>query len=68
MERLFTLTYWVDDGWYVGRLVQVPGVVSQGETLDELENNLRDAYSMMVQESPALHRADARTEELALAG
>lgn len=31
-----TLEYWEDDGWYVGRLVEIPGVVSQGETMDEL--------------------------------
>jgi len=27
-----TLEYWEDDGWLVGRLVEVPGVFSQGET------------------------------------
>jgi hypothetical protein len=37
MLRHFTLEYWVDDDWYVGRLKEVPGVFSQGESLDELE-------------------------------
>jgi hypothetical protein len=23
--RYFTLEYWLDDGWYVGRLKEVPG-------------------------------------------
>jgi predicted RNase H-like HicB family nuclease len=44
MERHFTLEYWVDDGWYVGKLKEVPGVFSQGETLEELEENIKDAY------------------------
>lgn len=47
MQRTFTLEYWEDDGWYVGRLVEVPGVFSQGETLDELKENVTDAYRMM---------------------
>jgi predicted RNase H-like HicB family nuclease len=50
MARYFTLEYWIDDGWYVGRLREVPGVFSQGETLPELEENIRDAYRMMMEE------------------
>jgi len=46
----FTLEYWIDEGWYVGRLKGVPGVFSQGETLVELEENIRDAYLMMIAE------------------
>jgi predicted RNase H-like HicB family nuclease len=47
MLRHFTLEYWIDDGWYVGRLREVPGVFSQGETMDELVENIRDAYQLM---------------------
>ncbi len=36
MERNYTLEYWIDDEWYVGRLKEVPGIFSQGETLKEL--------------------------------
>ena len=45
MLRHFTREYWIDDGWYVGMLKVVPGVFSQGESMDELEENIRDAYS-----------------------
>jgi predicted RNase H-like HicB family nuclease len=45
----FTLEYWEDDGWLVGRLVEVPGVFSQGETLEELKENIKDAYQLMIQ-------------------
>ena len=48
MVRYFTLEYWIDDGWYVGRLKEVPGVFSQGETLQELEENIQDACQLMV--------------------
>ncbi len=50
MQRHFTLEYWMDNGWYVGKLREVPGVFSQGESLDELEDNIRDAYQMMIAE------------------
>ena len=44
MRHQFTLEYWRDDEWFVGRLVEVPGVFSQGATLDELDENIQDAY------------------------
>lgn len=65
MNRNFTLEYWQDDGWYVGKLKQVPGVFSQGETLQELEENIRDAYQMMMQEEQEnLPRVQVQTKEL----
>lgn len=48
-----TLEYWPDDGGYVGRLREVPGVFSQGDTLDELEENLHDAYELVVDDERA---------------
>ena len=47
MRRRFALEYWLDEGWYVGRLKEVPGVFSQGQTLQELEENIQDAYEAM---------------------
>lgn len=51
MIRTFTLEYWLDEGWYVGRLREVPGVFSQGETIAELEENVQDAYRLMMEDS-----------------
>ncbi len=50
MVRHFTLEYWLDEDWYVGKLKEVPGVFSQGESLEELEENIRDAYQLMMEE------------------
>lgn len=66
MTRYFTLQYWLDDSWYVGKLKEVPGVFSQGETLEELEENIRDAYQMLIvdiEDTPGNH---IQTKELAL--
>ena len=48
MTLTLTLEYWLDEGWYIGRLREVPGVFSQGETLGELEENIRDAYELVL--------------------
>lgn len=45
-----TLQYWLDEGWYVGKIKEIPGVFSQGETLDELRENIRDAYRLMMED------------------
>ncbi len=49
MVRHFTLEYWLDDNWYVGRLKEVPGVFSQGASLQELEENIQDAYQLIME-------------------
>jgi predicted RNase H-like HicB family nuclease len=52
--RQFTLEYWKDDDWYVGRLKEVPGVFSQGETVEELEENVKDAYRLMMEDDTVI--------------
>jgi predicted RNase H-like HicB family nuclease len=51
MTMSFTLEYWEDDGWLVGRLKEVPGVVSQGKDLDELEENILEAYALFTSDT-----------------
>lgn len=46
MTHPFTLEYWRDKEWFVGRLVEVPSVFSQGESLEELQENIQDAYDL----------------------
>jgi predicted RNase H-like HicB family nuclease len=50
MANNFTLEYWVDEGWYVGRLKEAPGIFSQGQTLKELKTNILDAYNLLIEE------------------
>ena len=58
MKRFFTLEYWQDDGWFVGRLKEVPGVFSQGKTLEELKENIADAYHLMLEEYDASEKRE----------
>ncbi len=65
MRKSFTLEYWLDEDWYVGRLQEVPGVFSQGETLEELEENIRDAYSLVLEDrSPVLVPKETSQKEI----
>lgn len=66
MKKQFTLEYWIDDGWYVGKLLEVPGVFSQGETLEELEENIEDAYKMMIAEYPKIQHPKSSTKNIAV--
>ena len=47
MRGQFTLEFWQDGDWYVGRLVETSPVFSQGETLEELRENFQDAFELM---------------------
>lgn len=44
----------------MGRLKGIPGVFSQGETLQELEDNIREVYQLMMEDEPVLDRPDLR--------
>jgi len=61
-----TLVYWEDDGWLVGKIKEIPGVFSQGETLDELTENIRDAYLLMMEDEAVEVRVDQREMVVAL--
>ena len=67
LERTFTLEYWIDENWYVGRLKEVPGVFSQGASLEELEENIRDAYrTVLKDEQEYTPLAEIKRKELTL--
>jgi len=64
MTRRFTLEYWIDEDWYVGRLKEVPGVFSQGESLKELEENIREAYMLMMEDEDIPPRQGLQRKEI----
>lgn len=64
MKRFFTLEYWKEDGWFVGRLKEIPGVFSQGESLTELQDNIVDAYHLIRDSESEPTHEGAETLEL----
>jgi len=47
MTRKLTLSYWKSDRFWLGKLLEHPEIMTQGETLEELEENIKDAYLLM---------------------
>lgn len=64
MQRHFTLEYWIDDDWYVGKLKEAPGIFSQGASLEELEENIRDAYALIMEEEVSIPHPGAQTKDI----
>jgi predicted RNase H-like HicB family nuclease len=48
MEHHLKMVYWKGEHFWVGKLLEHPEIMTQGETLGELEENLKDAYRAMV--------------------
>lgn len=57
MHAKLTMVYWKSNKFWLGKLVEHPEIMTQGRTLKELEENIRDAYRMMVLEDvPEKHQ------------
>ena len=48
MEHKLTMVYWKGDKFWLGKLMEHPEIMTQGETVEELEENIKDAYRSMV--------------------
>lgn len=47
METKIKMVYWKGDKYWLGKLLEHPEIMTQGETLAELEDNMKDAYILM---------------------
>jgi predicted RNase H-like HicB family nuclease len=44
------MVYWKSETFWLGKLLEYPEIMTQGQTLEELEENLKDAYKLLVME------------------
>ena len=63
MDRRLTMVYWKGESFWLGKLLEHPEIMTQGETLDEPEENLRDAYLSMAKDDVP---ENYQTKEIAL--
>jgi Uncharacterised protein family (UPF0150). len=57
METKLKMIYWKGEKFWVGKLIEYPDIMTQGETLEELEENMKDAYILMTMDDvPAEHK------------
>lgn len=47
-----------DEGGYIAYVQEIPGINTQGETLDEAKENLADAVNLVFEEMRATNRKD----------
>jgi predicted RNase H-like HicB family nuclease len=50
METKLNMIYWRGEKFWVGKLLEHPEIMTQGKTLEELEENMKDAYILMTME------------------
>jgi predicted RNase H-like HicB family nuclease len=48
MNSKITMIYWKGEKFWLGKILEHPEIMSQGETLEELEENLKDAYKLLL--------------------
>ena len=47
MKTKLTLIYWKSDKFWLGKRLEHPEIMTQGETFEELAENIKDAYLLM---------------------
>ncbi|HEY3305202.1 MAG TPA: type II toxin-antitoxin system HicB family antitoxin [Candidatus Binatia bacterium] len=48
MKHKLTMVYWRGDKFWLGKLMEHPEIMTQGETVEELEENIKNAYRSIV--------------------
>jgi len=57
VNKKLNMVYWKGNKFWVGKLLDYPEIMTQGETIAELEENIKDAYLMMTLEDvPVEHQ------------
>ena len=54
MENYFTGIIEKTDKWYIGYIEEIPGVNTQGKTLEEVRGNLKDALELILKSNREL--------------
>ena len=72
MER-FTAVFEQGEEWWIGYVEELPGANTQGKTLDEARENLKEAVRLVIEANRELARREAQgrnviREELIVAG
>jgi len=58
MARQFTAIYKKSGKWYLGWIEEIPGVNTQGKTLKEVKENLKEALLLILETNRILNKKD----------
>jgi predicted RNase H-like HicB family nuclease len=57
MKTKIEMVYRKGEKFWVGKLLEHPEIMTQGETLEELEENMKEAYTLMTMDDvPPIHK------------
>ena len=58
MARQFTAIYKKSGKWYLGWIEEIPGVNTQGRTLKEVKENLKEALLLILETNRILNKKE----------
>jgi predicted RNase H-like HicB family nuclease len=58
MTKQFTAIYKKSGKWYLGWIEEIPGVNTQGETLKEVKENLKEALFLILETNRMLSKKE----------
>ena len=58
MSRQFTAIYKKSGKWYLGWIEEIPGVNTQGKTLKEVKENLKEALLLILETNRILNKKE----------
>ena len=62
MKTKLKMIYWKGGKFWVGKLLEYPDIMTQGKTLKELEENMKEAYMLMTMDDvPEEHQVKELT-------
>ncbi|OGF65422.1 hypothetical protein A2Z53_00210 [Candidatus Giovannonibacteria bacterium RIFCSPHIGHO2_02_42_15] len=61
MKSQFTAVYKKQGRWYLGWVEEIPGVNTQGRTLKETKENLKDALNLILETNRLLSRSAGKS-------
>jgi len=59
MSRQFTAVYKKHGKWYLGWVEEIPGVNTQGKTLKEVKENLKEALLLILETNKIITKKEA---------
>ncbi len=64
MENKFTAVFEQDGNRWIGYVEELPGANTQGETLEEARDNLREAVQLILEANRELARREAEGKDV----
>ncbi len=63
LENRFTAVFERDGDWWIAYIEEIPGVNTQGKTLEEARHNLKEAVSLVLEANRELAERELKGKE-----